>query len=43
MDDTLRIVSLEPWKRSQKLNDEKLKAHTETGHDNVSGWDVRKS
>ena len=26
-----------------KLNYETLRAHTETGHHNVSGWDVRKS
>ena len=43
MDDILTITSLEPKKVVTKLNYEALRAHTETGHHNVSGWDVRKS
>ena len=43
MDDTLIIVSLEPWKRLTQNQSQVAETTHRTGHHNVSGWDVRKS
>ena len=34
---------LDPKRAATKLNYEALRAHTETGHHNVSEWDVKKT
>ena len=41
MDDTRLIFFTGPMTAVTKLNDQTMRAHTETGHHNVSGWDVR--